>query len=270
MEIIRWYLFKILFSSIFIVSVGLWETRHFSQNQRFWKKHSNPTYRLSNKFIVKLSFIQIIYLQVLNKKKEREKMEISFQRAIKIDSTTNPYTNYKDHKVDPSTMEVINTMKKGYNSSIYDKETSRKIGSFLRAQLGDYDNKTGIYARRIEGYPYIFTGEEAKKARKINEEARKEMEELEARYSKGANSSMPLSEQVELESESLHRIYRQNILLRRDKKMLAMVEDGDTIYKPDTYLRFEMNDEGRLKRIIYNNYTTKNNGYVEKQADLTI
>ena len=26
--------------------VGLWETIHFSQNQRFWKKQPNPTYRL--------------------------------------------------------------------------------------------------------------------------------------------------------------------------------------------------------------------------------
>ena len=197
-------------------------------------------------------------------------MEISFQRAIKIDSTANPYTNYKDHEVDPSTMEVINTMKKGYNSSIYDKETSRKIGSFLRAQLGDYDNKAGIYGRRIEGYPYIFTGEEAKKARKINEEARKEMEELEARYSKGANSSMPLSEQVELESESLHRIYRQNIFLRRDKKLLEMVEDGDTYEKPHTHLRFEMDDSGKLKGITYNYFKREDGSFVEKQANLTI
>ena len=27
-------------------NVVLWETRHFSQNQRFWKKQPNPTYRL--------------------------------------------------------------------------------------------------------------------------------------------------------------------------------------------------------------------------------
>ena len=28
--------------------VGLWETIHFSQNQRFRKKQSNPTYRLKH------------------------------------------------------------------------------------------------------------------------------------------------------------------------------------------------------------------------------
>lgn len=195
-------------------------------------------------------------------------MEISFQRAIKIDSTANPYTNYKDHKVDPATMAVIDTMK-GY-SSAYDKETSRKIGAFLRAHIGDYDKKTGVYARRIDGYPYIFTGEEAKKAREINQDARREIEELEQRYLKGPNSSMPLSEQTELENESLHKIYRQNIFLRRDKKLLEMVEDGDTYDKPHTYLRFEMDDSGKLKGITYNYFKRENDSFVEKQANLTI
>lgn len=195
-------------------------------------------------------------------------MEISFQRAIKIDSTANPYTNYKDHKVDPATMAVIDTMK-GY-SSAYDKETSRKIGNFLRAHIGDYDKKTGVYARRIDGYPYIFTGEEAKKAREINQDARREIEELEQRYLKGLNSSLPLSEQTELENESLHKIYRQNIFLRRDKKLLEMVEDGDTYDKPHTYLRFEMDDSGKLKGITYNYFKRENDSFVEKQANLTI
>ncbi len=195
-------------------------------------------------------------------------MEISFQRAIKIDSTANPYTNYKDHKVDPATMTVIDTMKGC--SSAYDKETSRKIGAFLRAHIGDYDKKTGVYARRIDGYPYIFTGEEAKKAREINQDARREIEELEQRYLKGLNSSLPLSEQTELENESLHKIYRQNIFLRRDKKLLEMVEDGDTYDKPHTYLRFEMDDSGKLKGITYNYFKRENDSFVEKQANLTI
>ncbi len=195
-------------------------------------------------------------------------MEISFQRAIKIDSAANPYTNYKDHKVDPATMAVIETMK-GY-SSVYDRETSRKIGSFLRAHIGDYDKKTGVYARRIDGYPYIFTGEEAKKAREINQNARSEVEELEQRYSTGPSSSMPRSKQVELKSESLHRIYRQNIFLRRDKKLLEMVEDGDTYEKPHTHLRFEMDDSGKLKGITYNYFKREDGSFVEKQANLTI
>lgn len=196
-------------------------------------------------------------------------MEISFQRAIKIDSTANPYTNYKDHKIDPATMAVIDTMKGGV-SSVYDKETSRKIGNFLRAQIGDYDRKTGIYARRIEGYPYIFTGEEAKKAREINQNARREFEELEERYLIGPNSSMPLSKQTELESESLHRIYRQNIFIRRDKKLLEMVEDGDKYDKPHTYLRFDIDKSGKLKEITYNSYKEEGRSFVEKQASLTI
>lgn len=196
-------------------------------------------------------------------------MEISFQRAIKINSDTNSITAYKDHWVDPATMDIIETMK-GKKAYSYDKETSRKIGAFLRAQIGDYNRKTGIYTRRINGEPYIFTGEEAIKAREINAQARDEVIALEERYEKGANPSMPLSEQVELESENLHRIYRQNIHIRCDRKMLDMVEDGETDQKPYTELNFKTNYEGKINRIEYFSSGLKDGKYVSTEKTLSI
>ncbi len=197
-------------------------------------------------------------------------MEVSFQRAIKIDSNTNPYTNYRDGRIDPDTMAVINTIK-GY-SSAYDRETSRKIGNFLRHQIGDYSRETGVFARRIEGHPYIFTGEEATKARKINQDAKKEMKDLETRYLIGPNSSMPLVEQIELSSERTHKILRNNIQLNRDRKMLEMVEEDfyDTHKKPDTHLKFTMDKNGKLTEITYRQRKTVNGKRIEEKANLTI
>ena len=196
-------------------------------------------------------------------------MQISFQRAIKITSDTDPMFDYKEHKLDPATMAVVDTMK-GTRSSVYDKETSRKIGSFLRSQIGDYDRQTGIYARRIEGNPYIFTGEEARKAREINAQAKKELIKLEEEYAKGPDSSMPLSKQVELKSEKLHKIFRQNIFIRRDQNLLKMVEDGDDIEKPETKLLFNMDNNGKLKSIMYRCYKHEGDNFIAKKADLTI
>ena len=195
-------------------------------------------------------------------------MQISFQRAIKITSDTNPIFS-KEHKLDPATMAVVDTMK-STKSSVYDKETSRKIGSFLRAQIGDYNRQTGIYARRIKGEPYIFTGEEARKAREINAQAKKELIELEEEYAKGPDSSIPLSSQVELGSEKLHKILRQNIFIRRDQNLLKMVEDGDNIEKPETKLFFNMDNSGRLTSIMYRHYRHVGEEFVTKKADLTI
>lgn len=196
-------------------------------------------------------------------------MQISFQRAIKITSDTNPLSNYREHRLDPATMAVVNTINSN-QSPIYDEETSKKIGSFLRAQIGDYDRQTGIYVRRIDGKPYIFTGEEATKARKINAQAKKELDELEDEYAKGPNSSMPLSKQVELKSENLHRILRQNIFIRRDKKLKAMVEDDADINKPTTELIFNMDSNRRLTNIRYMHYKLENGKFTTKKADLTI
>lgn len=196
-------------------------------------------------------------------------MEISFQRAINVYSTTNS-APIKE-KTDGATLAVLNTMKGG-NSSVYDKETSRKIGSFLRAQIGDYNNKTGMYIRRVNGQVCLYTGEEAKKARQIVEDAKREAKELDERYSAGADSSMPLSEQVVLESEKLHEILRQNVFLKRDRKLLAMTEDD--IYNPkgknDTQLCLFMGDDNKLRKIEYLNYNYGGEEHVKKEAVLTI
>lgn len=194
-------------------------------------------------------------------------MEISFGRAIKIESDTNPMWNYKDHKLDPATMAVVETMKG--KSSVYDKETSRKIGSFLKAQIGDYNRKTGVYARRINGTPYIFTGEDAEKAREINKKALKEMLELEARYEKGPDENSTPSEIVELGSEKLYKIYRQNVHIRRDKRLVELAEDGNRTDKPYTVFHFKTDNTGKINKIEYYSSGIQNDGFKSTEKSLT-
>lgn len=200
--------------------------------------------------------------------RERNFMEISFKRAIKIDSETNPFWNFKDTKFDSASMAVIDTIKGNVNS-IYDRETSRKAGDFLRAQLGDYDKKTGVYTRRIEGNLYLFTGPDVKKAKDIEAHARKERAILEKRYEKGPDSSMSASEQVELSSQTLYKINKQNIYIRRDKALVSMTENGEN-GKPHSYLRFLKGPNGKINKIEYRYFYSDENGCTSKKETLEI
>ena len=195
-------------------------------------------------------------------------MEISFKRAIKINSDTNPMGNFKDSKFDPSSAEIINATR-GKRSSIYDKDTSRKIGSFMRAQLGYYNNNEDIYTKRIQGDLYLFTGPEAIKARQIEDEARKERTALEEEYEKGADSSMPMSEQVELSSRALYKINRQNIYIRRDKKLLDLTENGEK-GRPLSSFNFESDKSGRINKIQYNYFYSDGDTFIDEEKTLNI
>lgn len=156
-------------------------------------------------------------------------MEITFGRAIKIESDTNFYDK-KGFNVDPASQSVIDTIE-GKNFSTYNKETSAKIREFLKAQIGDYSKKTGVYARRINGEIYLFTGKEAKEARNINRQARIDFENAAA--SSGAERRC------------------RKILEQRDKEMLGLVEDGK-FGKPDTKIIFNMHKHSPvLKSVAY-------------------
>lgn len=203
--------------------------------------------------------------------KKEELMEVSFQRAIKVESTANEKYNFRDHKVDSATMAVIDTIRSS-KSSVYDKETSQKIGSFLRAQIGDYNRYTGIYTRKIRGNIYIYTGKEAERAREINAQAKKEAEELEKRHYCGSDNSKPLKGPSDVSNEKLYKILRQGIFIKRDENLLKMVEDGDGLTKPDAELFFNINGNGKLTGINYSyyNYSTADEKFISKEACLTI
>ena len=67
-------------------------------------------------------------------------------------------------------------------SSIYDSETSKEIGAFLRAQIGDFNsNERTLYLRKLGNDRYLFTGNEAVKVRKLDSMYLYQMSEYKAK-----------------------------------------------------------------------------------------
>ena len=181
---------------------------------------------------------------------------MNFTRAIEVRSNTNPDT--MGGRIDNGTMNVISTIQN--KPSIYDRETSRKIGNFFRAQLGD-DSKNRVYTARIVNRVYIFTGEEAKLARQYTLDAKKEKEALDKKYAEGPKPDMPRSEQVELGDKKLYEIRKENIYLERDRKLLELVEDGglngNGENKPSSIIKLKISRNGRLKNAEFLSITEK-------------
>lgn len=181
---------------------------------------------------------------------------LNFTRAIEIRSNTNP--GGLGGRIDNPTMNVINVLQN--KPSIYDKETSRKINTFLRAQIGDI-SKNRVYTARIVGRVYIFTGEEAKLAREYTVEAKRKREALERKFAQGVTQDMDTVERLRIEDPGLRKIDMQNISLERDRKLLKLVENGDAsgkgYAKPTSRIDLEMDKRGRLKEAKYHYFESK-------------
>lgn len=184
------------------------------------------------------------------------KANLNFTRAIEIRSNTNPCTS--GGRIDNATMNVINVLQN--KPSIYDRETSKKISTFLRAQIGDI-SKNRVYPRRIGSRVYIFTGEEAKLARGYDLEAKKEKEALERKFAQGITTDMDITERIEISDPTLRKYAMQNIFLRRDEKMLKLVEDGGAsgkgYSKPYSKIELEMDKRGRLKEANFYSFESR-------------
>lgn len=189
-------------------------------------------------------------------------MKVSFGRAVRVDSDTNNPAYWNDARVDDSSFETFNTMR-SFSSSIYDKETSKRIGAFLRSVTSDYSPKTGFVLKKIEGDLYLFTGKEAVKARKINYDSKKEAEALDKRYEEGPNENSSPNERVELESKNLQKILKQNISIRRNKELLKMVENGEN-NKPMSKIDLKLTENPKEIR-----YFCRNGSALRKES-LTI
>ncbi len=147
----------------------------------------------------------------------------NFTRAIQVVSDTN--RGGDDGKIDNSTMSVVRVLQN--KPTTYSADVSRKINTFLRAQIGDI-SKSRVYPRKINGKVYIYTGEEAKTARAIDVEAKRKME-----------SGLDI----------------ENTLKERNKKLLALVEDGllddNGNSKPATQITLDFAQGGKLNSIEY-------------------
>lgn len=194
---------------------------------------------------------------------------LNFTRAIEIYSNSNPGS--LGGRIDDSVMNVINTIQN--KPSIYDRETSRKIGAFLRAHIGDI-SKNRVYPRRILGRIYIFTGEEAKLAHGYDLEAKKQREALERKFAQGITPDMDSIERMRITDPKLQRIAMHNISLERDEKMLKLVEDGGAsgkgYAKPDSRIDLEMDEKGRLKKAGYRYFESKDGKTKSVNETLTV
>lgn len=196
-------------------------------------------------------------------------MQISFGRAIKIESDTNRCDKKaKSFDIDHATANVLHTVD-GRQYTTCNKETAEKIREFLKAQIGDYNRKTGLFAKRLNGDIYIFTGKEAKKAKELNKQARLEIEAME----QGFNDNRLSKDMPERKRRAIqHRKeeYRENILAERDRQMLEMAEDGRQ-GKPDTKIIFNMHEcSPVLKSISYMSVYDKNGETVREFNSLSL
>lgn len=186
---------------------------------------------------------------------------LNFKRAIELQAYNcdiDDCFNYQFNKPMPKVQAVIDAIT-GKPNSIYDKETSTKIGQFLRAQIEDYSPKTGLFSARIEGATYIYTGEDAKKARNIQNTMKNELKAFENDPEEFSGSKY----------ETLQKIEKQNIYLRRDKALVEMVENG-AHGKRDTSLVLDSKDGKKVNQIKYWSCIRNQGEYKTTQASLTL
>lgn len=166
-------------------------------------------------------------------------MQISFQRALPIYSDTdNKKLNLRD--LDPATESIINTIEKPKDSYL-NKETSLKVGKFLKAQLGDYNKKSGIYTTRIDGIMYLYSGDDALKAKKANFDTFTKINNLEKKY-------YEYGENVVID-DNYHKL-REQYINERDEYLTSLVEKKDD-GSPNAYLELNKNLLGEINRICY-------------------
>lgn len=171
-------------------------------------------------------------------------MQVNFGRAIKI--TYNDDGSKRDTRgenANTASKTLVSTMT-DRPSSAFDKETSRKIGTFLRAQFSDYTKEAGAYFWKNKHQIYVLTGEEAKKAREANKILEKDLEKAEKKYPKKSRriNSKSYSEK------------RKHAFAKRDKAINRLLEDGKD-GKPNSAINIETNKNGDIKEITY--YSTQ-------------
>ncbi len=163
---------------------------------------------------------------------------LSFKRAIKVNSASNRINEHT--RVNNSTRAVFYTLY-GNSSSMYNEKEFKQISKFLYDAIGDF-KKDGLYLRKIDGEIYLFTGKEAKAVSKADRILEKNINQI-----KKKEDSKELCKQC-------HKM--------RDKKLLAMVEDG-TNGKPYSEITIDMDRNHKATSIIY---LSKNNGLTEEKV----
>lgn len=148
---------------------------------------------------------------------------ISFQSAIRVD------LNYLEHgfstrKEQVAYKDFFQMIRSG-NSEKYGKETANNVQNFLTKHgIAFNPKKGGIRSYVAKGNYYLFTDEDAIKAKDIFIKSKKDQAELDLKYLTGPTDDMPCWEKAELKSKNLHKIYRENIKLGMEGNIAELAQ----------------------------------------------
>lgn len=191
---------------------------------------------------------------------------INFGRAIKIQTN---FDNVKNKNPDYAIENVIASLYGTLSqNSIYDSETSREIGAFLRAQLGDFDlNGRTVFLRKLGNDRYIFTGDEAAKARSLDGKYLHKISKY--RAEEKDKLSVLGSKQEMADYRKRCEEYVNEMDRAKERELLKMVEDG-TSGKDKTEIIFDFDDENRLKEVSYKSLSSEGAKLRTSQNILTL
>lgn len=178
---------------------------------------------------------------------------INFGRAIKVQ------TNLDNVKGKNPEYALENVMASLYNTlsenSIYDRETSREISKFLRAQIGDFNsNERTIFLRKLGDDRYLFTGSEAAKARKLDGMYLYKVSEFKAKEKELLSDSSSIHEIADYKKRCNE--YKEEMDKEKEEKLLEMVEDG-AYGKDKSEMVLNFDDEDKLTELRYRSTTSK-------------
>ncbi len=178
---------------------------------------------------------------------------INFGRAIKIQTNLD---NIKGKNPDYALENVIASLYGTLSeSSIYDSETSKEIGTFLRAQIGDFNsNERTLYLRKLGNDRYLFTGNEAVKVRKLDSMYLYQMSEYKAKEKEALSDSSSMQEIADYKERCNE--YKEEIDREKEEKLLEMVEDG-TYGKDKSEIVLNFDDENKLTEMQYRSSASK-------------
>lgn len=169
---------------------------------------------------------------------------INFQRAIKINSSSNRFDENK--RVNDSTRAVFYTL---YNSapesntaSFYDRETSYRIRNFLIARIKDYNPQTGFFLRKIKGEIYIFTGDDVKKVKEADKKLSRKNNALKKELDE--KMSEEISPKIQKKVQRRYDLQKNKFENMRDEKLLELVEDN-------VQINVDMDENHRAQKIEY-------------------
>ncbi len=178
---------------------------------------------------------------------------INFGRAIKVQ------TNLDNIKGKNPEYALENVMASLYNTlsenSIYDNETSREIGEFLRAQIGDFNsNERTIFLRKLGDDRYLLTGNEAVKARRLDGMYLYKVSEFKAKEKESLSDSSSIHEIADCKKRCDE--YEEEMDKEKEKKLLEMVEDG-AYGKDESEMVLNFDDADKLTELRYRSRTSK-------------